>query len=665
MPGSGAGGNRVPGLGLEGFFVASPCGLSILDSELRYLQVNETLAHMNGSTIADHLGRTIYEVVPQFVPVVEPLMRRVLSTGEPALNVEVRLETAGHAGGRQHRIVTFFPLMTADGLPCGIGTVEDDVTARRQTEESLAQALTHERRLEKEFRQLLESTAEGIFGLDVEGHCTFINRAGAAMLGFGPSEMVGRNMHALIHHSRADGSPYPVDECPIIHTLRTGEGCRLDDEVLWRRDGTSFAVEFSAHPIVEDGKVQGAVVTFIDVTIRKRAEEALRTRVRQQEAVAKLGLLALQSPELDALMNESAALTRQVLRVEYCKVLELLPDRDALLLRAGAGWKGGVVGRATEPAGLESHAGYTLTSATPVIVDDLRRETRFQPPRLLTESGVVSGADVIIHGTEHPFGILGVHTVQHRSFTEDDIHFLQAVANVIASAIGSRLATERLQALSRRLVDLQESVQRAIARELHDEIGQILTALRLVLEMASRQQPGDAGARLREAQRLVTDLQARVREMSLHLRPAVLDDLGLLPALVLHAEHYTAQTNVRIALRHTGIEARRFPAEVETAAYRIVQEALTNVARHAGVQDATVRVWASEEILGLEIKDAGVGFDPKVAFASPRSSGLVGMRERAELLGGHLSFESTLGAGTRVIAELPLQGSVTGNTGRS
>jgi PAS domain S-box-containing protein len=653
----------VPELGVEGFFIAAPCGLSILDSELRYLQVNETLARMNGATIAHHLGRTIDEVVPAFAPVVAPLMRRVLSTGEPILNVEVRLETAGSPHAWQYRIVTFFPLRTAAGLPCGIGTVEVDVTPRRQTEEKLAQTVTHERRLEKELLRLLESTAEGIFGLDVEGRCTFINRASAAMLGFDPAEMVGQNVHALIHHSRADGSPYPVDECPIIRTLRTGEGCRLNDEVLWRRDQTSFSVEFSAHPIVEDERVQGAVVTFIDVTTRKRAEEALRTRVRQQEAVAKLGFLALQSLDLETVMTESAALTRQGLGVEYCKVLELLPDGDTLLLRAGAGWKSGLVGRATEPTGLGSHGGYTLKSTVPVIVDDLRRETRFQPPPLLTDAGVVSGVDVIIHGKEQPLGILGAHTVQHRSFTDEDIHFLQSVANVMGSAIESRRATESQQALSRRLVDVQESVQRAIARELHDEIGQILTALRLVLEMASRQQPGDAGARLREARGLVNDLQGKVRDLSRQLRPAVLDDLGLLPAFVLHTEHYTVQTNVRIALTHTGIEARRFPPAVETAAYRIVQEALTNVARHAAVQDAAVRVWASEEILGVEIKDAGVGFDPKAAFASPRSSGLVGMRERAALLGGHLSVESTPGAGTRVIAELPLQGPVTEKTG--
>ncbi len=665
MPESGTGGNCVPELGVEGFFVAAPCGLSMLDSGLRYIQVNETLAHMNGAPISEHLGRTIHEVVPTFVPVVEPIMRRVLSTGTPALNVEVRLETPGHPGKWQYRIVTFFPLRASDGLSCGVGTVEVDVTARRGIEESLARTVTHEQRLEKELRRLLESTAEGIFGLDSEGHCTFINRAGAAMLGFGPPEVLSQNMHALVHHSRADGSPYPVDACPIIRALRTGEGCRVDDEVLWRRDGTSFAVEFSAHPIVEDEEIRGAVVTFINITTRQRAEAALRTLVRQQEVVAKLGLLALQSPDLDALMSESAALTRQTLGVEYCKVLELLPDGAAFLLRAGAGWKSGLVGHAVEPAGLESHGGYTLSSATPVIVDDLRRETRFRPPRLLTASGVVSGVDVILHGKEHPFGILGVYTVQHRAFTEDDIHFLQAVANVIGAAIEHRRAIESQQALSRRLADVQESVQRAIARELHDEIGQILTALRLVLQMADLQQPDDAGARLRQAQALVTDLQGRVRDLSLHLRPAVLDDLGLLPALVLHSDHFTAQTNIRIALKHTGIEARRFPPAVETAAYRIVQEALTNVARHAGVKDATVRVWADEHVVGVEIADAGVGFHPRAALAIPRSSGLVGMRERAELLGGRLSVESKPGAGTRVIAELPFEGSVTEKTGGS
>lgn len=517
-----------------------------------------------------------------------------------------------------------------------------------------AQALTRERSLSGDLRLLLESTTEGILGLDVQGRFTFINTAGCEMLGFTPDELLGKDAHALIHHSRQDGSPYPAEKCPILHTLRTGQRTRLTNEVLWRRDGTALVTEFSSHPIVKEGAVHGAVVTFVDVTARRRAEDALRTRVQQQEVVARVGLLAVQGASLETLMHTSVALIGQTLEVEYCKILELLSDGGTLRLRSGFGWKDGVVGEATERTGLESQAGYALRSASAVIVEDLRKETRFAPAPLLIEHGVVSGVDVII-GSERPFGVLGAHTTRHRVFTGDDVNFLQAMANVLASAIEHGRGIERLRALSRELVEVQESVQRAIARELHDEIGQALTALRLVLKNASGRRSDGAGVDLRHAQALVDGLVEKVRSLSLNLRPAALDDLGLVPALVLHCDHYTAQTGVRVDLTHADAEGRRFPSEVETAAYRITQEALTNVARHAEVADAAVRLWATGGTLYVQVQDAGAGFDPTCILATPRSSGLTGMRERARLLGGELTIESAPSSGTRLTAALPIR----------
>jgi signal transduction histidine kinase len=216
-----------------------------------------------------------------------------------------------------------------------------------------------------------------------------------------------------------------------------------------------------------------------------------------------------------------------------------------------------------------------------------------------------------------------------------------------------RAGRRRLQVLSRKLVEVQEVERRHIARELHDEIGQVLTGLKLTLEMSSRLPADAARTSLVEAQTLVNDLIAQVRELSLDLRPAILDDLGLLPALLAHFERYTAKTRVRVALEHAGL-GRRFPSEVETAAYRIVQEALTNIARHAGVGEASVGLWADEEKLGVQIEDGGAGFDPDAVLSAVTSSGLVGMRERAVLVGGHLSVESAPGAGTRLMAELPM-----------
>ncbi|MBL8344357.1 MAG: PAS domain S-box protein [Rubrivivax sp.] len=125
---------------------------------------------------------------------------------------------------------------------------------------------------------LLESTGDGVFGIDLEGRCMFVNRSAARQLGWPAERILGRNMHELIHHSHADGGHYAEADCPIFNAFRRGLPCRIEDEVLWRADGTSFFAEYSSHPIIEDGRVQGAVVTFVDITERKRAQELARIR---------------------------------------------------------------------------------------------------------------------------------------------------------------------------------------------------------------------------------------------------------------------------------------------------------------------------------------------------------------------------------------------------
>jgi PAS domain S-box-containing protein len=213
---------------------------------------------------------------------------------------------------------------------------------------------------------------------------------------------------------------------------------------------------------------------------------------------------------------------------------------------------------------------------------------------------------------------------------------------------------ERLKFLSRRLMEVQETERRNIARELHDEIGQVLTGLKLTLELGARLGTEQVGESLNQARSLVNELMARARKLSLDLRPAMLDDLGLLPALLWHFEHYTAQTQVRVNFKHSGLEGNRFSPEVETAAYRIVQEALTNVARHADVSEATVRLWTHQEVLAIEVEDAGRGFNPESVRAASSTSGLAGMRERAILLDGQLTTESRVGKGTLLRAELSI-----------
>ncbi|ODH03178.1 histidine kinase [Nostoc sp. KVJ20] len=184
---------------------------------------------------------------------------------------------------------------------------------------------------------------------------------------------------------------------------------------------------------------------YMDITKRKQAEEALEVHAKQQAMVAELSQMALASTDLTTLMNSCVTMVAQCLKVQSCKILELLPDDHKLLLRAGVGWQPGLVGKATVSAGSNSQAGYTLLSQEPVIVDDLSAETRFNGPPLLHDHQVVSGISVVIHGKERPFGVFGAHTTRHHTFTKDDVSFLQAVANVLATAIERQRVEDALR----------------------------------------------------------------------------------------------------------------------------------------------------------------------------------------------------------------------------
>lgn len=203
----------------------------------------------------------------------------------------------------------------------------------------------------------------------------------------------------------------------------------------------------------------------------------------------------------------------------------------------------------------------------------------------------------------------------------------------------------RLQALSNRLLSVQEDERRAIARELHDQVGQLLTGLRFRLE-ASRTEPAALG----EALTVTDELIRTVRELTLQLRPRMLDDLGLRPALEWHVDRFRQQTGIAVEL-DIALPDYRLSNVLETTVYRIVQEALTNIARHSGSPTAVVTVAADDRALHVEISDRGRGFDAAAALAKHNSIGLAGLAERVHLAGGALELFSQAGQGTRIHAE--------------
>ena len=494
---------------------------------------------------------------------------------------------------------------------------------------------------------------------------------------------VGAGRHSQAGYTLTSDVPVVAEDLSretrfdVAHLL-SDHGVKSGVTVLIRGDPEPYGVlgADSTHPRrFSDEEVfflRAVANVLAEAVARARIEEELATRARQQAVVVELGRQALADSDVSVLMDRAVDLVARTLHVDCVEVLELLPGGETFVRRAGVGWAKGSAREGIWKAGDDSQPGYTLASDAPVVVEDLSRESRFRRPPLLVDHGVVSGVSVVISGPEHPWGVLGAHSTERRRFSGDDVNFLQAVAHVLAGALEraemeralraahdeERRLRERVETYSRMAATAHEDERRHIARELHDEVGQSLTGLKLTLDALERLPPGSTDDQFRHARALVDELLERVHGLSLDLRPAVLDDLGLRPALLWLVERFRSQTGLEAVLEHRGLDGRLTP-ELETVAYRIAQEALTNVARHARSPGATLRCVLVGPSLVVEVTDEGVGFD--VEAARLLRSGLGGMEERARMVGGQLLVESLVGEGTRVLAELPVtSGSSTG-----
>ena len=852
-----------------------------------------------------------------------------------------------------------------------------DITDRKRAEEEL-------REINDTLSALVQASPAAINVLDPEGHVQLWNPAAERIFGWRAEDVLGRPLPAI--PSGRD------EERHLFRRVLNDEAFSGVEVIRQTRDGTMLDMTLSAAPLRDaHGRICGVMGVLVDISQRKQAEEALRkahdelevrvadrtkelfesnillwqeviererienelrARARQQSTVALLSQRARGCIDLNGFFKDVTVQVAGTLNADYCKILELLPDGKRLLLREGVGWREGYVGRAVVSRGLESQAGYTLQSSEPVIVDDLRTETRFSGPPLLHEHEVVSGMSVIIPGEREPFGVLGVHTRQRRTFSPDDIQFLQVIANLLATTIisvaneqgsavhhavslvltesrslkegaarlleamcrhldwevgilwqtdqdaqvlrshtvwhapsekaaafarsrqeltfspgvglaGSAWAaaqpswvsevcdaettgpanaafpgafalpilngpqvswvmeffnekmrrpeegffrtmltiasqiglfferiraeealreseeryrtvvetaadavitvsesgtimfanraaehifgygkadllgqaltvlmpelrpsahetglahystgghghragetvhvhgrhisgkkipleldfweftqqgkryfsslvrdiTERVQAaeIRTRLLDqvisAQEEERGRIARELHDGAGQSLMALLVGLHAIETASGYDAAQDLAKTYRAIA-AQAldEVRRLAVGLRPSVLDDLGLAPAIDRYVTQYTQSYGIPVDVHITGLEQARLPATVETTLYRIIQEALTNVAKHAGASIVSVVIERQSAGVHAIIEDDGCGFDVQTALHVPgpaKHFGLHSMRERATLLSGTIAIESTpSGGGTTVYVTIPLQ----------
>jgi signal transduction histidine kinase len=234
-------------------------------------------------------------------------------------------------------------------------------------------------------------------------------------------------------------------------------------------------------------------------------------------------------------------------------------------------------------------------------------------------------------------------------FTDEDVRLAEVFAQRASVAVHrSRLVA---RAALQRVVTAQEAERRRLARELHDETGQALTSILLGLRSVEDARGDEERLRaVSELRELVRSTLQDVRQLAVDLRPTALDDFGLVPALERLTHSFAESTGIRVEFQST--VAERLPPEVETALYRIVQESLTNVVKHARASSVSVVISRRRDAVTAVVEDDGVGFD--VGSTRGGGVGLVGMRERMALLGGRLTLETTPAAGTTLLAEVPL-----------
>jgi PAS domain S-box-containing protein len=273
-------------------------------------------------------------------------------------------------------------------------------------------------------------------------------------------------LHSVVLTGRSQLVPEITDQM-LTSAARDDEELRLLRQIgfssamivpLQARDRTLGAISFisaesgyhydSADLAVAEDLARRAGIAVDNALLYREAQlarEALRIRARQQATVARLGQRALAGVDLSAFMQEAVSATAATLDIEYCTLLELLPERDSLLFRAGTGWEEGIVGSLVIGRGADNQAGYTLMVNQPVVVDDTAAESRFPLHPLVVSHGVVSTMSVIVHGQSRPFGVLGVQTTQKRHFSNDDVNFLQSVANVLGEAIERKQVEEEIR----------------------------------------------------------------------------------------------------------------------------------------------------------------------------------------------------------------------------
>lgn len=523
------------------------------------------------------------------------------------------------------------PLRDQAGATLGSSIIVYDMTP-------LKQALERVREQETRLNLVVSATQTGVWDWNLRTNGMYYSPYWKESLGYAPDDVMNSpaEWETRLHPDDRERA------FALVRAFLAGEIPAYELEYRLRhRDGMYRWIHTKAVLMRDE---QGAPIrmtgSHVDITERKRAEQALRQSEERFRRYFELGLIGMAMTSLDKHWIE--------FNDQLCTIFGYSRDELAQLTWADL----------TYPEDLDADVAQ-FQRVLDGEINGYSIEKRFIHKAGRLVHTVISGSAVRREDGSIDYFVVLVHDITERRRAEE---LLRQAHDLLERRVSERTgelvsATQRARTLAQRLYDVQEAERRQVAQDLHDEIGQALTALKLNLQQVEREHFGSApGVELQESIGISDQLLGRVRSLALDLRPSLLDDLGLVPAL----RWYTTRQAERIGWDlHLDLPEGRpaLTAPRSIACFRVVQEALTNVARHAGAKAVSVRLTVQEEQIRVVVQDDGCGFDIGAMRASAqqgRSMGLIGMEERISLVGGTLVVESLPRQGTKVDFSIPV-----------
>ena len=720
---------------LKAFFQSATVGLVLLDKDLRFIQINDLIAEMNGIPVKEHLGRTIREVLPGLAPTLEPILKQVLATGRPVLDHEFTGETPGQPGVQRYWVQSVFPVVGPDGHPEGVGAVGVEITEHKRAEERL-----------RVLEDNLPDSYVYQYSREPDGTSHFLH------LSAGVERVHGVKVESCLSDASALRSQAAPEYLPTLAAAEAASRRDLKDfevELKFRRaDGEWRWLNLRSRPrqspsgqVIWDGLAT-------DITERKCASEALRESEDRFSSAFKSAAIGMALVALDGRWLQVNQSLCQMLGYSEAELLaetfqdithpeDLEKDLASMhkvlsgeiqtyqmqkryyhksgaivwgllsvsLVRTSQGMPAYFISqiqdttahRQAEAELIESEAKFrVLANGTASAIFIYRgNQYCYVNPAFQAITGYCEAELLkmnfwdIAHPefqemvrmrglarqkgrhppTRYEFKIV-TKSGQERwlDFTDGVIDFQGGLA-----ALGTAMdITERKQAelevqrsrsqlreLLARFQQLREEERTRIAREVHDVLGQMLTGLKMDISWCERRLSRIADEPLRRAMeekvqstsRLADMMIETVQKISRELRPSVLDNIGLGAALQFEGRQFQERTGI-ICTVSVPPETVPLQADIATGIFRVFQELLTNVARHACATRVAVTLNQNEEQVVLEVSDNGRGIREEES-RGPKSLGLLGMRERTRLMGGEIRITGKPGVGTTAVLTIP------------